>query len=85
VTDGSVELDELGFIDIQFNLALTGDGVPMQGGRELKGLYDTDASGNVVVSFDAVNWFPLGIQNGQITIPADLLNKGVDNNYVFRK
>jgi hypothetical protein len=85
VTDGGVKLDELGFIDFWVNLALTGDGVPMQGGREIKGLYDTDASGKVIVSFDAVNWVPLPIQNGQITIPADLLNKGIDNNYVFRK
>jgi len=85
VTDGGIELDELGFIDIWINLALTGDGVPMQGGREIKGLYDTDASGQVIVTFDGVNWAPFPIQNGQITIPADLLNKGVDNKYVFRR
>jgi len=85
VTDGGIELDELGFIDIWINLKLVGDGVPMQGGREIKGLYDTDGTGKVIVTFDAVNWVPLPIQNGQITIPMDLLNKGVDNNYVFRK
>jgi len=84
VTDGGVELDELGFIDIWLNFSITGDGVPMTGGRELKGLYDTDGS-QVMVTFDGVNWGPLPIQNGQISIPADVLGKGVDNTYVFRR
>lgn len=84
VTDGGIELDELGFIDIWLNLKITGDGVPMTGGRETKGLYELDGS-TVMISFDGVNWGPLPIQNGQITIPADILGKGADNNYVFKR
>ena len=84
VTDGGIELDELGFIDIWLNLSITGDGVPMTAGREIKGLYNIDGS-QVTVTFDGVNWGPLPIQNGQISIPTDLLGKGVDNTYVFRR
>jgi len=84
VADGGIRLDELGFIDIWINLKLTGDGVPVPGAREYKGLYDTDGT-KVVVTFDGVNWDPLPIQNGEISIPADLLGKGVSNTYVFKR
>jgi hypothetical protein len=84
VTDGGLELDELGFIDIWVNLSITGDGVPMKDGRETKGLYELDGS-TVMITFDGVNWGPLPMKNGQITFPADILGKGVDNNYVFKR
>ena len=84
VTDGGLELDELGFIDIWVNLSITGDGVPMKDGRETKGLYELDGS-TVLITFDGVNWGPLPLQNGQVTFPADILGKGVDNNYVFKR
>jgi hypothetical protein len=84
VTDGGIKLDDQGFIDIWLNFAITGDGVPMNGGDEVKGLYEVNGS-QVIVTFDGTNWEPLQLQNGQISIPTDVLGKGVTNTYVFKR
>jgi hypothetical protein len=84
VTDGGMELDELGDFDIWMEVSLVGDGVPLgQKRADLVGTYEIQ-SGQVVVTLNGQQGV-LPIQNGQITTTADVLGKGANNTYVFRK
>jgi len=85
VTGGGWDLDELGFADFWIDLSIKGDGVPMTQHKESFGIYQVQGSGAVIVTFFDVGSATLPLNNGQIQLSLDLLNKGVSNNYVFRR
>ena len=84
VTDGGMELDELGNFDAWIELSFVGDGTPLADKRsDVQGTYVIQG-GQVLVTIDGQTGV-LPIQNGEIDAPFDLLGKGTTNNYVFRK
>jgi hypothetical protein len=85
VTDGGIELDELGNFYIWLDISVVGDGVALGTKHsEVQGTYQLQGS-QVIVSVNGIPPGPLPIQNGEIDAPMDILGKGVTNAYVFRR
>lgn len=82
--DGTVELDELGHIDIWTTYTLKGDGVPLVTSREIQGSYEVDGD-QVKITYPNLGSETVSFRNGQITVAFDLLGKGTSNNYVFKR
>jgi len=84
VTDGGIELDELGNLYFWLNFAITADGQPQTGSTEIDGTYELQGS-QVIMYIGNSQPSVLPIQNGQIQLPIDILQKGTPNNYVFKR
>jgi hypothetical protein len=83
VTKGEVALDELGNFTVSMDLAIVGDGVPMTKHLEVDGTYEIQGT-QVVVTIDGASGV-LPIVNGEMDVPIDLLGKGTQNVYAFRR
>ena len=84
VTKGSIELDELGNITMSIDFATVGDGVPGTAHIDVSGTYQVQG-GQVYVSINGSAPSVLPIQNGEIALPIDVLQKGVSVVYTFRR
>ena len=84
VTKGEIELDELGNITMSIQFATVGDGVPGTAHIDVSGTYQVQ-DGQVYTSVNGSAPSLLPIQNGEIALPMDVLQKGVSVVYSFRR
>jgi hypothetical protein len=84
ITKGEIELDELGNITMSLDASIVGDGVPLTGHSEIHGTYQVQG-GQVMISINGSPPGVLPIQNGEIDLPMDLMQKGVSVVYSFRR